>query len=511
MHAQPVGQLGVAGREGEARQVGEALVGCPHQLHGAHRAPPLARRPGPGGLGGRERGAPATSPWSAPAWSASPWPTSWRASARASPWSTPRIRGGPPTPARASSRPPPAPRADPGPVALPAPGRRALPGAAGAPGRRRGRRRRGGLRRLRRPLPRPARPRGRVVRPVRRPGPAAVAGRGVRDHPRGGRVALPAARPGPPCRCTRPGPPGSTAGAWRPRCAQAAAARGVTFVAGRCTASSRGRPATRHVESVSVEGHRNVDCGALAVAGRRLDGGRGGVARLRPARWGRRRGRSCISASRRTTGGWPIVQPLLTHYLVPWPGGRVACGGTFEAGAGFSVAVTAAGLHELLRECLLVAPGPRAAPTYLETRGRAAAHLGRRPRPGGPAAGLGQRLGGHRPRRQRPAAGALLGPGAGARHGRRSRCPRDEPPLPGAFDPGPLRLSGRAGTGCDRIIHPTAAGRGETGDVLKGTLRQEGRDEPATHGGRAGGPGGHGLLLARPRRRSTATARCPSC
>ena len=32
------------------------------------------------------------------------------------------------------------------------------------------------------------------------------------------------------------------------------------------------------------------------------------------------------------TGRWPIVQPLLTHYLVPWPGGRVACGGTFETG-----------------------------------------------------------------------------------------------------------------------------------------------------------------------------------
>ena len=58
-----------------------------------------------------------------------------------------------------------------------------------------------------------------------------------------------------------------------------------------------------------------------------------------------------------TSGEWPIVQPLLSHYLVPWPGGRVACGGTFESGAGFSTTVTAAGLHELLRECLVVAPG----------------------------------------------------------------------------------------------------------------------------------------------------------
>ncbi|HLN16760.1 MAG TPA: FAD-dependent oxidoreductase [Acidimicrobiales bacterium] len=54
---------------------------------------------------------------------------------------------------------------------------------------------------------------------------------------------------------------------------------------------------------------------------------------------------------------WPIVQPVAHHYLVSWPGGRVACGGTLEAAAGFDTRVTAAGLHELLRECLLVAPG----------------------------------------------------------------------------------------------------------------------------------------------------------
>ena len=67
------------------------------------------------------------------------------------------------------------------------------------------------------------------------------------------------------------------------------------------------------------------------------------------------------------TGSWPIAQPLLTHYIVPWPGGRVACGGTFEADAGFSVDVTASGLHELLRECLTVAPGLESA-HYIETR-----------------------------------------------------------------------------------------------------------------------------------------------
>ena len=112
----------------------------------------------------------------------------------------------------------------------------------------------------------------------------------------------------------------------------------------------------------------------------------------------------------------------------------MACGGTFEPAAGFSVSVTAAGLHELLRECLTVAPGLDGA-DYLETRVGSATHLGRRPGRGGPAAGLGQRLGGHRARGQRPAAGALSARGlAHAMAG--VDLPADEAPLPGTFDPG---------------------------------------------------------------------------
>ena len=57
------------------------------------------------------------------------------------------------------------------------------------------------------------------------------------------------------------------------------------------------------------------------------------------------------------TSGWAIVQPVLGFYLVPWPGGRVACGGTMEAAAGFDHRVTADGLHQLLREGLRTAPG----------------------------------------------------------------------------------------------------------------------------------------------------------
>ena len=54
---------------------------------------------------------------------------------------------------------------------------------------------------------------------------------------------------------------------------------------------------------------------------------------------------------------WSIVQPVLGFYLVPWPDGRVACGGTMEAEAGFDHRVTADGVLQLLRECLRTAPG----------------------------------------------------------------------------------------------------------------------------------------------------------
>jgi D-amino-acid dehydrogenase len=57
------------------------------------------------------------------------------------------------------------------------------------------------------------------------------------------------------------------------------------------------------------------------------------------------------------TGQWPIVEPVLNHYLVAWPDGRVACGGTYETGAGFDSRPTIEGLEQLLRACLAIAPG----------------------------------------------------------------------------------------------------------------------------------------------------------
>ena len=64
---------------------------------------------------------------------------------------------------------------------------------------------------------------------------------------------------------------------------------------------------------------------------------------------------------------WPIVQPVLNFYLVPWPDGRVACGGTFEPELGFDTRATAAGMRDLLRECLTIAPGLATA-TFHEVR-----------------------------------------------------------------------------------------------------------------------------------------------
>jgi D-amino-acid dehydrogenase len=117
---------------------------------------------------------------------------------------------------------------------------------------------------------------------------------------------------------------------------------------------------------VTIDGHEDLHCGALVVAGGAWSAELGELLGC-PLPITPTKGQIVHLRTTQESDGWPIVQPLLTHYLVPWPGGRVACGGTFEAGAGFSATVTAAGLHELLRECLVVAPGLADA-EYLSTR-----------------------------------------------------------------------------------------------------------------------------------------------
>jgi D-amino-acid dehydrogenase len=213
----------------------------------------------------------------------------------------------------------------------------------------------------------------------------------------------------------------------------AAAARGVEFVQGAVHGVVAGASGGRRVTSVAVEGHRNVDCDLLAVAGGAWTAAIGEwLGRDLPV--GPTKGQIVHLGVEAETAGWPIVQPLLTHYLVPWPGGRVACGGTFETGAGFSVTVTAAGLHELLRECLQVAPGLERA-AYRETR------VGLRPTSADDRALVGPLPGwgnicvatGH------GANGLLQGPYSArvlAHAMAGTALPGGEPPLPDAFDPG---------------------------------------------------------------------------
>ena len=214
---------------------------------------------------------------------------------------------------------------------------------------------------------------------------------------------------------------------------RAAGARGVAFVAGSVHGVAAGSDGTgRHIASLEVEGHRNVDCASLAVAGGAWTAAMGEwLGQALPV--GPTKGQIVHLGVDGPTGAWPIAQPLLTHYLVPWPGGRVACGGTFEPGAGFSVGVTAAGLHELLRECLSVAPGLAGA-TYGETR------VGLRPTSADDRALVGRVPGwsnawiatGH------GANGLLQGPYTGrvlAHAIAGEPLPGDEVPLPDAFDP----------------------------------------------------------------------------
>lgn len=67
------------------------------------------------------------------------------------------------------------------------------------------------------------------------------------------------------------------------------------------------------------------------------------------------------------TSGWPVVLPPGSHYLLAFDDHRVVVGATREDGSGFDHRVTAAGLAEVLREALTVAPGLADA-TVLETR-----------------------------------------------------------------------------------------------------------------------------------------------
>jgi D-amino-acid dehydrogenase len=66
------------------------------------------------------------------------------------------------------------------------------------------------------------------------------------------------------------------------------------------------------------------------------------------------------------TSRWPVLQPILSHYVVPWSDGRLALGATHED-VGFDAHPTAGGLRQLFSEGLKVSPGLADA-TFLEVR-----------------------------------------------------------------------------------------------------------------------------------------------
>jgi D-amino-acid dehydrogenase len=147
---------------------------------------------------------------------------------------------------------------------------------------------------------------------------------------------------------------------------QASERLGVQFVSGAVSGvrstgaagmgAAAGHTAGQMARQVTVGGHGDLQCGALVIAGGAWSAELSELIDC-PLPITPTKGQIVHLGTAQESDGWPMVQPLLTHYLVPWPGGRVACGGTFEAAAGFSSTVTASGLSELLRECLAVAPG----------------------------------------------------------------------------------------------------------------------------------------------------------
>jgi D-amino-acid dehydrogenase len=134
----------------------------------------------------------------------------------------------------------------------------------------------------------------------------------------------------------------------------AGARRGVTLFEGRANAVERSGD---RVTAVQV-GSERISAGSVVLAAGAWSGGLAGTfgARL-PVVPLKGQIVHVVAEGQPNSDGWPIVQPILNFYLVPWPGGRVACGGTFEADAGFDARPTAAGLRDLLRECVAIAPG----------------------------------------------------------------------------------------------------------------------------------------------------------
>jgi D-amino-acid dehydrogenase len=106
-------------------------------------------------------------------------------------------------------------------------------------------------------------------------------------------------------------------------------------------------------------------CGAVVVAGGawtpQLASAFGLRVGVRPVR-----GQIVHLRLRADTAHWPVLTPVLSHYVVPWPEGRLALGATMDD-VGFDARPTIGGMRHLLAEGLRLAPGLADA-TFVEVR-----------------------------------------------------------------------------------------------------------------------------------------------
>ncbi|HEY7138173.1 MAG TPA: FAD-dependent oxidoreductase [Acidimicrobiia bacterium] len=118
------------------------------------------------------------------------------------------------------------------------------------------------------------------------------------------------------------------------------------------------------VVGIDTDGGR-VACGAVVVAGGawtpELASAFGLRVGVRPLR-----GQIVHLRVDADTRAWPVLQPVLSHYVVAWPEGRLALGATMED-VGFDARPTIGGMRQLLAEGLRLAPGLADA-TFLEVR-----------------------------------------------------------------------------------------------------------------------------------------------
>jgi D-amino-acid dehydrogenase len=141
----------------------------------------------------------------------------------------------------------------------------------------------------------------------------------------------------------------------------AARALGVDWRVGEDARIAVDHGRVRGVETASA----TLSCGTVVIAGGAWTTD---VARVFGMRTGVRPVRGQIVHLRldADTSEWPVLQPIRSHYVVPWPEGRLALGATVED-VGFDARPTASGLRLLFSEGLRLCPGLGDA-TFLEVR-----------------------------------------------------------------------------------------------------------------------------------------------